>query len=65
MAHKIRLIICDLPSGSAVVVGGSVTTGPGNAVCVDAVVDGGSVGAGAIVGYILSEKIFRSIMKIA
>ena len=47
------------------VVGGSVITGPGAAVCVDAVVEGGSVGAGARVGYISSEKIFRSKLNIA
>ena len=40
-------------------------TGPGDAVCVDAVVEGGSVGAGASVGYISSEKIFRSKLKTA
>ena len=33
-------------------------TGPGVAVCLDEVVEGGSVGAGAIVGYISSENIF-------
>ena len=35
-----------------------MTTGPGASNCTDAVVDGGSVDAGAIVGYISSEKIF-------
>ena len=43
-----------LPSGSAVVVGGSVIIGPGVSVCVDAVVEGAVVGAGATVGYIVS-----------
>ena len=44
----------NLPSGSAVVVGGSVIIGPGVPVCVDAVLDGAVVGAGAAVGYIVS-----------
>ena len=44
----------NLPSGSAVVVGGSVVIGPGVSVCVDAVLDGAVVGAGATVGYIVS-----------
>ena len=47
-----RLKKLDLPSGSAVVVGGSVIIGPGVSVCVDAVLD--VVGAGAAVGYIVS-----------